>query len=58
VAAFVLMLMIFHHLKAKTFVWRAIQQRKKDACEVSSIFFFHKKAPQTKTKMSEDDEKS
>jgi hypothetical protein len=39
--AFVLMLTIFHHSKAKTFCLASFLERKKnEACHLASVFFF------------------
>jgi hypothetical protein len=48
--AFVLMLTIFHHSKAKIFGWRAFSQEKKIWLAISQASFFCqcKKARQTK----------
>jgi hypothetical protein len=47
--AFVLLLTIYHHPKAKNFVWVTFLREKKDACHFASIFFvLCKKACQAK----------
>jgi hypothetical protein len=38
--AFMLMLTIFHHPKAKTFCLASFLALKKNACEVASLIFF------------------